>query len=226
MSGVIEAIRAGEYSTEPQGTRLDRSTICHAASMPRDGGRAPKGPSTPDGREWLVSIEGRKRSMKETREQPFFWAHVIVTAIIAAVMIYIFRHNTGILWILVVATVVIWAVGFVGATFAAMIRAETKGPPPEHRLWKVTKRSARKQAAAGRGRGDRPGRPDRRAAEHAPRRDLSPKFPASIRRMPRTDRALRRGVGIPDPPTSRSPTTELSAAGTARARTVPRLATG
>jgi hypothetical protein len=119
---------------------------------------APQKVSTPDGREWLVSIEGRKRSMKETREQPFFWAHVIVTALIAALFIYIFRHNTGILWILVVATVVIWAVGFVGATFAAMIRAETKGPPPEHRLWKVTKRSARKQAqqdvAAAIGRGE------------------------------------------------------------------------
>ena len=107
---------------------------------------APQKVSTPDGREWLVSIEGRKRSMKETREQPFFWAHVIVTALIAALFIYIFRHNTGILWILVVATVVIWAVGFFGATFAAMIRAETNGPPREHRLWKVTKRSARKQA--------------------------------------------------------------------------------
>jgi hypothetical protein len=33
-----------------------------------------------------------------------------------------------------------------GAAFGAMIRADTKGPPQEHRLWKVTKRSARKQA--------------------------------------------------------------------------------
>ena len=101
---------------------------------------------TPDGREWLVSVEGRKRSMKETRETPFFWAHIVVTAIIAGVFILIFRHNTGILWILVVATVVIWAVGFIGSTFGVMIRADTQGPPREHRLWKVTKRSARKQA--------------------------------------------------------------------------------
>src|SRR3954470_19444590 len=107
---------------------------------------APQKVSSPDGREWLVLIEGRKRSMKETREQPFFWAHVIVTALIAALMIYIFRNNNGVLWILVVATFVIWAIGFLGATFAAMIRAETQGPPPEHRLWKVTKRSARNQA--------------------------------------------------------------------------------
>jgi hypothetical protein len=107
---------------------------------------APQKVNTPDGREWLVSIEGRKRSMKETREIPLFWAHVVVTAIIAGVFIFIFRHNTGILWILVVATVVIWAVGFIGSTFAVMIRAVTQGPPKEHRLWKVTKRSARKQA--------------------------------------------------------------------------------
>ena len=119
---------------------------------------APQNANTPDGRQWLVSIEGRKRSMKETREIPLFWAHVVVTAIIAAVFIFIFRHNTGILWILVVATVVIWAVGFIGSTFGVMIRADTQGPPPEHRLWKVTKRSARKQAqqdvAAAIGRGE------------------------------------------------------------------------
>ena len=119
---------------------------------------APQKVNTPDGREWLVSMEGRKRSMKETREIPLFWAHVVVTAIIAGVFIFIFRHNTGILWILVVATVVIWAVGFIGSTFAVMIRADTQGPPPEHRLWKVTKRSARKQAqqdvAAAIGRGE------------------------------------------------------------------------
>jgi MFS superfamily sulfate permease-like transporter len=103
--------------------------------------------NSPDGREWHVSIEGRKRSMKETRETPFFWAHVIVTAIVAGVMIWIFRHNTGVLWILVVAMFVVWAIGFLGATFGVTIRAETQGPPPEHRLWKVTKRSARMQAA-------------------------------------------------------------------------------
>jgi hypothetical protein len=107
----------------------------------------PQKVNTPDGREWRVSIERRKRSMKETRETPFFWAHVIVTAIIAGVMIWIFRHNTGVLWILVVATFAVWAIGFLGATFGVMIRAETEGPPPEHRLWKVTKRSARTQAA-------------------------------------------------------------------------------
>ena len=62
-------------------------------------------------------------------------------------MIYIFRNNNGVLWILVVATVIIWAVGAVGALFGAMVKAETEGPPKEHRLWKVTKRSARNQAA-------------------------------------------------------------------------------
>ena len=108
---------------------------------------APQQVNSPDGRSWTVSIEGRKRSLKETRETPFFWAHIIVTAIIAAVMIYIFRNNNGVLWILVVATVILWAVGALGALFGAMVKADTAGPPKEHRLWKVTKRSARNQAA-------------------------------------------------------------------------------
>jgi hypothetical protein len=107
---------------------------------------APRKVTTPDGREWLVSTEGRKRSLKETRETPLFLAHVVVTAIIAGVMIWIFRHNTGVLWILVVVTLVVWALGFIGTAFGVMIRADTQGPPPEHRLWKVTKRSARKKA--------------------------------------------------------------------------------
>jgi hypothetical protein len=110
---------------------------------------APQKVSSPDGREWLVSVEGRKKSMKETRETPFFWAHVVVTAIIAAVFIYIFRHNNGVLWILVVATVVIWAVGAVGAARGLMIRADTQGPPKEHRLWKVDKRGHSADAKQG-----------------------------------------------------------------------------
>lgn len=114
--------------------------------------------SSPDGRTWAVSIESRKRSFKETRETPFFWAHIIVTGIIAGVMIYIFRHNNGVLWILVVATVIIWLVGVFGSAFGVNIQADTKGPPPEHRLWKVTKRSARRKAVqelvAAIGRGD------------------------------------------------------------------------
>src|ERR1044072_6577870 len=119
--------------------------------------------NSPDGRSWTVSLEGRKRSLKETRETPFFWAHIIVTAIIAAVMIYIFRNNNGVLWILVVATVIVWAVGALGALFGAMGKADTEGPPKEHRLWKVTKRSARNQGAgalaAAISRGDLPAEP-------------------------------------------------------------------
>jgi hypothetical protein len=119
---------------------------------------APQSVNSPDGRTWTVSVEGRKRSLKETRETPFFWAHVIVTAIIGAIMIYIFRHNNGVLWILVVAVFVIWLIGFLGSTFGKMVRADTQGPPTEHRLWKVTKRSAAGQAqqdvAAAVGRGE------------------------------------------------------------------------
>ena len=132
---------------------------------------APQKVNTPDGREWLVSIEGRKRSMKETRETPFFWAHVVVTAIIAGVFIWIFRHNTGILWILVVATVVIWAVGFLGSTFGVMIRADTAaaGTPSLEGHEAVCPQPGR----TGCGCGDTPRRADRRAFPHATRRDLT-----------------------------------------------------
>lgn len=101
---------------------------------------APQSVNSPDGRTWTVSVEGRKKSMKETREQPFFWAHIVVTAIIGAIMIYIFRNNNGVLWILVVAVFLVWAIGAAGAAMGLMVRADTQGPPKQHLLYKVDKR--------------------------------------------------------------------------------------
>ena len=40
--------------------------------------------ASPDGRTWTVTVERTRRKLKDTRDEPFFWAHVVVTAIIVA----------------------------------------------------------------------------------------------------------------------------------------------
>ena len=37
--------------------------------------------SSPDGRKWVVSTARTHRSWKESRETAYFWAHLVVTAI-------------------------------------------------------------------------------------------------------------------------------------------------
>jgi hypothetical protein len=106
--------------------------------------------ASPDGRTWNVTVERTRRRLKDTRDEPFFWAHVIVTAILVALLIWIFRHDWGGIWaVLIPAMVLIWAIGFVVSATGSSIRAETQGPPAEHRVWSVTKRSHKKSAADG-----------------------------------------------------------------------------
>ena len=38
--------------------------------------------SSPDGRKWVITTARTHRSWKESRQTAFFWAHVVVTAIL------------------------------------------------------------------------------------------------------------------------------------------------
>jgi hypothetical protein len=97
--------------------------------------------SSPDGRTWTITTARQHRSFKETYEKPFFWAHVVVTAIMVVFFVLVIRSDwVGILSILVPIVVILWLVGFVNNTLRATISADTTGPPPDHRLWVVLKR--------------------------------------------------------------------------------------
>jgi hypothetical protein len=111
---------------------------------------APQQVSSPDGRTWSVRVERTRRRLKDTRDEPFFWAHVVVTAALVALMIWLFRHDWSGIWaVLIPVMVLIWGIGFAVSATGSQIRAETQGPPLEHRVWSVTKRSHKKQAADG-----------------------------------------------------------------------------
>jgi hypothetical protein len=106
--------------------------------------------ASPDGRTWTVSVERTRRKLKDTRDEPLFWTHVVVTAIIVAVAIWFLRHSWSGIWAVAIpAGILIWFIGFVVSATGSQIRAETPGPPPEHRVWSITKRSHKQQARDG-----------------------------------------------------------------------------
>jgi hypothetical protein len=108
---------------------------------------APQQVASPDGRTWTVAVERTRRRLTDTRDEPLFWAHVVVTAILVGLLIFFFRHDWSGIWgVLIPLLVLVWAIGFVVSATGSRIRAETPGPPPEHRVWSVTSRSHKRQA--------------------------------------------------------------------------------
>jgi hypothetical protein len=111
---------------------------------------APQEVASPDGRRWTVSVERSRRKLTDTRDEPFFWAHVIVTAILVAFFIWLFRNDWSGIWaVLIPAMILIWFIGFAVSATGSRIRAETTGPPSEHRVWSITKRSHQQRAQDG-----------------------------------------------------------------------------
>ena len=97
-----------------------------------------------------MSLERSRRKLTDTRDEPFFWAHVIVTAILVAFFIWLFRNDWSGIWaVLIPAMILIWFIGFAVSATGSRIRAETAGPPPEHRVWSITKRSHKQRAQDG-----------------------------------------------------------------------------
>jgi hypothetical protein len=102
---------------------------------------------SPDGREWVVSTARAHRSWKESRQTAFFWAHVVVTAIMVVLFVVVFRADwSRILEILIPLVLALWFFGFVSTSFRVTVAADTLGPPVDHRLWTVTKRFRRRSS--------------------------------------------------------------------------------
>jgi hypothetical protein len=100
--------------------------------------------SSPDGRKWVVSTARTHRSWKESRQTAFFWAHVVVTAIMVVLFVVVFRADwSRILELLIPLVLALWLFGFVSSSFHVTVAADTLGPPVDHRLWTVTKRFRR-----------------------------------------------------------------------------------
>jgi hypothetical protein len=100
--------------------------------------------TSPDGRTWSVKTSRQRRSLKDTGQVPLLWAHVIVTALMVCLFLFVLKSGVfKILSIVVVIVFLVWLVGFVNKLFRVTITADTPGPPADHRMWVVVSRRAR-----------------------------------------------------------------------------------
>jgi hypothetical protein len=102
--------------------------------------------TSPDGRTWSMETSRRRHGLKESGQVPYFWAHVIVTAIIVAFFLLVLRSEVfQVLSLIVVIVFALWLVGFLRSLFPVTITADTSGPPVDHRRWVVIKRRRRQR---------------------------------------------------------------------------------
>lgn len=96
---------------------------------------------SPDGRTWRVEVDRDKLSLAEARREPFFKWHVVVTILVLLALLYVMvADQTHLGLIYVPIGLAIWFVGWILVTKRPIIRADTPGPPAEHRAWFVTSR--------------------------------------------------------------------------------------
>jgi energy-coupling factor transporter transmembrane protein EcfT len=106
--------------------------------------------SSPDGRRWTITTGRTRRHLKDSKDVPFFAAHVVATIVLILFFIFVLKLPwSGWLEWFIPAIVIIWFVGFIGSSLHPTIEANTPGPPPEHRKWTVTKRFAANKAIKG-----------------------------------------------------------------------------
>jgi hypothetical protein len=98
----------------------------------------------PDGRTWSVTTHRERRSLKESGQVPYLWAHVIVTTVMVVVFFFVLKSDAFMILSVMIAIVfIVWLVGFVNSVLRVTISADTVGPPVDHRLWVVVRRRKR-----------------------------------------------------------------------------------
>ena len=98
----------------------------------------------PDGRMWSVTTSRERRSLKESGQVPYLWAHVIATTALVVVFLFVVKSDAfKVLSVMIAIIFIVWLVGFVNSVLRVTISADTVGPPVDHRLWVVVKRRKR-----------------------------------------------------------------------------------
>jgi hypothetical protein len=93
---------------------------------------------SPDGRVWKVESLRERPSLAESREEPFFWAYVLVTLALVAAIVYlvIIDPLSPFLLFGALPLLIIWIAERGTSLLRPLLRAETAGPPPEVVIWK------------------------------------------------------------------------------------------
>jgi dolichol kinase len=120
---------------------------------------------SPDGRTWQIERVRPDSAVQASRQEPAFWASVVVTVILIAFIIWMIAGGHILITIISVILFVIWLLERGLNVIRPNIRAHTDGPPNETFTWRTTHRygydkiEARiaEQIEAGRAEGEPPG---------------------------------------------------------------------
>ena len=94
--------------------------------------------TSPDGRTWEVGSTRERVSFWENKNEPFFWAGVITTAILVVGTIVLAFWST-IIAILAGILLVIWLAERASNLLRPRLYARTEGPPREEVVWKANR---------------------------------------------------------------------------------------
>jgi hypothetical protein len=95
---------------------------------------------SPDGRTWTIERTKPSSMLAQSRQEPAFWASVVVTALIIAFTVFLIVRGHTVITIVAVIVLVIWILERGLNQIRPNIQAHTDGPPPETLTWRTTHR--------------------------------------------------------------------------------------
>ena len=93
---------------------------------------------SPDGRTWEIGSQREQLSFWEKRDEPFFWAGVVMTVILIAIAIVVAFYST-IIAIIAAILLLIWLAERISNLLRPRLYARTEGPPREEVVWKANR---------------------------------------------------------------------------------------
>jgi hypothetical protein len=96
---------------------------------------------SPDGRSWKIERVRPESALAATRNEPFFWASVAVTAALIAFIVWVIVSiEDSVTLMIALLLLAIWLIERGLNLIRPNIRAHTNGPPAETLTWRTTHR--------------------------------------------------------------------------------------
>ena len=93
---------------------------------------------SPDGRVWEVGATRERPSFWKQKDEPWFWAYVVVTALFLALVIVV-AFISWLVAILAGLLLLVWIIERVSNLLRPRLYARTEGPPREEVVWKANR---------------------------------------------------------------------------------------
>jgi len=92
--------------------------------------------TSPDGRRWEIDAVREHASFGKSKGEPFFWAGVVATVLLVAVVV-VFAFISTLVAIAAGLLLLVWLAERISNLLRPQIRARTEGPPPQEIVWKA-----------------------------------------------------------------------------------------